>query len=170
MLYLEASDDDSIKRRRRRPDGVMEEYTVGGGWRSVIAPVLNRVIGRMIEGTPNPGEDAPARHRLTVLQENGALISHGDDDDVEIKLCQALIALYYQSLESLLYHETARAKSASHPKLLLNETFHRALLTCCCICLMKGLCSSSALALSGKYLASLFLAFSRLWKAVRTRF
>jgi hypothetical protein len=152
MLYLKASDDECAKQKRKRPDESIDVLTLRGGWRSVIVPLLNRVIGRMIEGTPNPEEDATANSRLSVLEESGAVVVHGDDDDVEIKLCQALIALYYQSLESLLYHETARVKSASHPKLLLCESFHRAMLSCCCICLMKGLCSSSALALSEKYL------------------
>ena len=152
MLYLEASDDESVKRKRKRLDGVTEEITIGGGWRSVMAPLLNRVVGRLIDDTPSPHADVEVMCRVSVSDKDGSILVYGDEDDVEIKLCKALIALYYQSLEAIFYHETARLKSASHPKLIMSETFHRAALTCCCICLMKGLCSGSALALSEKFL------------------
>lgn len=152
MLYLEASDDESVKKKRKRADGVTEEITTGGGWRTVMVPLLNRAIERLIDDVPQPNDENPRPRRVSISDKDGALIVHGDQEDLEVKLCKALIALYYQSLEALLYHETARLMSASHPSLIMNELFHRAALTCCCVCLMKGLCSSSALAISDKFL------------------
>jgi len=152
ILYLEASDDESVKKKRKRPDGVTEEVTTGGGWSELMIPLLNRVIERLIDDIPQPGEEITANRRVSVSEKDGAVLVHGDEEDVEVKLVKALLALYYQSLESILHQETARLKSASHPKLIMNELFHRAALTCCLVCLMKGLCSSSALALSEKFL------------------
>jgi len=152
LLYLETSDGEAVRKKRKRLDGVKEEIILGGGWRTVMTPLLNRVIRRLIDDVPVPGGQDEPKPRILVSEKDGSVVVHGDQDDVEVKLCKALVALYYQSLEALFYYETARLKSASHPKLIMNELFHRATLACCCVCLMKGLCSSSALALSEKFL------------------
>lgn len=154
MLYLEASDDESVKRKRRRKDGVMEEVILGGGWRTVITPLLNRAIGRLIGDISAPGDASTTTQesRVYVSEEDGSVVINGSEDDVDVRLVKALVALYYQSLEAMLYQETARLKSASHPKLIMSQVFHRAVLTCACVCLLKGLSFSSALAIDAKYL------------------
>ena len=53
-------------------------------------------------------------------------------------MAAALLALYYHSLEALLFDETARLKSASHPKIVLSTPFHSALLAVCYLCLLKA--------------------------------
>ena len=149
-LYLEASDEDAIKKKWRRPDGVMEQIVIGGGWRTVVIPLLNRVLVRLMDDASD--RESQPRNRVRVTEKDGSILVLGDHNDAEVKLCKALIALYYQALEALLYQETARLKTASHPRLVMNGGFHRAALTFCCICLLKGLCSSSALAMSDKFL------------------
>ena len=155
MLYLEASDDESVKRKKRRKDGVMEEVTLGGGWRTIIIPILNRAIERLIGDISAPDEASTTTtksSRVHVSSQDGSVVVNGREDDAEVQLVKALVALYYQSLEAMLYHETARLKSASHPTLIMSEVFHRAVLTCACVCLLKGLSFSSALAIDEKYL------------------
>jgi hypothetical protein len=51
----------------------------------------------------------------------------------------ALLALYYFSLEAILFDESSRLKTSKHPKLILNPSFHRALLSVCSICLLRAI-------------------------------
>eukprot|EP00562_Extubocellulus_spinifer_P023926 CAMPEP_0178670198 /NCGR_PEP_ID=MMETSP0698-20121128/32530_1 /TAXON_ID=265572 /ORGANISM="Extubocellulus spinifer, Strain CCMP396" /LENGTH=410 /DNA_ID=CAMNT_0020313905 /DNA_START=1 /DNA_END=1234 /DNA_ORIENTATION=- len=49
----------------------------------------------------------------------------------------ALLALYYFSLEAVLYDETSRTKTSQHHKLILSPGFHRSLLAISCMCLLR---------------------------------
>jgi len=55
----------------------------------------------------------------------------------------ASLSLYYNALESLLALETSRLSTISHPKLLKNSVFHRALMAACVECVLNGLSVSS---------------------------
>mmetsp|Transcript_9619 Transcript_9619/g.14245 ORF Transcript_9619/g.14245 Transcript_9619/m.14245 type:complete len:976 (+) Transcript_9619:1160-4087(+) len=153
MLYLDSGDEELRKLQRKRHCSAPLKVE----WREVIIPVLNRALSRLylkeeekcdgqVEensgvfsavGSANPS----ATH--SVSRESGELTSHYTRHqqtataDVDV-MPRALVVLYYQVLESILYNETARLKSASHPRLVTSAVFHKALLSCSCVCLMKA--------------------------------
>jgi hypothetical protein len=69
----------------------------------------------------------------------------------DLQLCIALVTLYYNALECTIFQETARKKTASHPKIVQNDSFHRALLSFCYVCLLKGFSVSGKLRLEDRH-------------------
>lgn len=138
-LYLEASDAEVAKERVNTSNGVI------GGWRNVILPALNRAIFKLT------WEDShPSKACLQVSREAGELLI-GEPSDDDKRLCASVMVLFYHSLESILFHETARLKSASHPRLVQSEAFHRALLACCYLCVIKGFGQCPKLTLGARH-------------------
>jgi hypothetical protein len=117
-------------------------------WMGVILPLLNGVIGRIssrhfnlfpsTKGEPIPSDAMRLNERgeLNLTGMNFASLYPGPiSDDL---FAAALLSLYYFSLESILYDESARLRISSHPKLILNAEFHRCLLAISCVCVLRA--------------------------------
>jgi len=146
-MYLDAMCDRGSK--------CIEQLSTSKSWRDILIPVLNNAMCqiRLESKLRNSGrntEVAPHNDPPVEVDINGVLPpkdiiglkpskSYRHTDMTHEVIGRALVGFYYESLETVLYHETARLKSACHPKLLMNTSFHKALLSLCYICLLSGI-------------------------------
>jgi hypothetical protein len=151
MLYLEASDDEMVKQSKAHSliSGI-HETRESLGWRAKIVTALNRAMYKL---TDEDTIDSPeGNEKLVVDPRTGELTFdpiHKSNPDLQ--LCIALVTLYYHALECTIFQETARKKTASHPKIVQNDSFHRALLSFCYVCLLKGFSVSGKLRLEDRH-------------------
>jgi hypothetical protein len=151
MLYLEASDDEVVKQSKAHSliSGI-HETRESLGWRAKIVTALNRAMYKL---TDEDAIDSPeGNKKLVVDPMTGELTFdpiHKSNPDLQ--LCIALVTLYYHALECTIFQETARRKTASHPKIVQNDSFHRALLSFCYVCLLKGFSVSGKLRLEDRH-------------------
>ena len=151
LLYLEASDDDVVKQSEANSliSGVHEDRDTVG-WRSKIVTILNRGIYRLTnEGTI----DTPNRNKKFVVDSKTGELTFDSvrASDPDAQLCVALVTFFYHALECTIFQETLRQNTASHPKLIQNDVFHRALLSFCYVCILKGFSGSGKLPLSDRH-------------------
>ena len=135
-LYLESSYTPNYATRKPTSKGRDD-------WKGIVVPILRQTLIRLVYRVPHNDNTKNSIHSLNAPNDNGELIPilRTSLDHVASRsqnLARALTALYYHSLESVLYYETARMKSASHPKLVMNISFHKALLSVSYMCLMKA--------------------------------
>jgi hypothetical protein len=105
-------------------------------WHEVMMPVLNRTLLRLSQENmaDKPTRIAP----VSVGMEPEGQVNIFGDMTPDKQLCKAVVALYYHALEAVLYCESARLGVSSHPRIVLNDVFHRALLACCCSVVVKA--------------------------------
>lgn len=103
------------------------------GWRDIILPMLNHVVLKLSKAR----NEEYKVERVVVSQETGEVLAE-ELIPCDKKLCIALVVLYYSSLEKLIDQEARRLERRAHPTLILNGCFHRALLACCYVCLLKA--------------------------------
>lgn len=120
-------------------------------WADVALPVVSKTLLRLSQEhvTEKSTRKAPvtvcthktADSQLGLVQVHGELTA-------DKQLCKAVVSFYYHALESILYCEKARLasvrdgggnKTKPWSSIVLNEVFHRALLTCCCSCVTKAI-------------------------------
>ena len=116
-----------------------KQVTVG----EVMIPVLNKALERLSQSETND----PEKHLY--VDPTGKMRANYQSDSSRISLqakiiWRALVSLYYDALESILDYETARIKSTSHPCILMNPSFHKALLSICLICVVHATSGNSA--------------------------
>ena len=151
MLYLEAGDDDVVKQSQANSilNGVHEDRE-SVGWRTKIVTILNRAIYRLTNedniDTPNGNENLLIDQKTGELKFNSVRAS-----DPDVQLCIALVTFFYHTLECIILQETARRNTVSHPNLVQNDVFHRALLSFCYVCILKGFSHSGKLRLSDRH-------------------
>ena len=104
-------------------------------WSDVIVPTLNRVVLRLSQ--ENMLEKTTRIAPVTVDPETGMVEVSGDSTP-EKQVCTAVIALFYHSLEAILYCESVRLSDRCHPTLIFNGSFQKSLLTCCILCVLKA--------------------------------
>ena len=120
-------------------------------WKDVMFLILNKVLGQVFDHyfdlSPSPSSESTSEGasksnvgkngelNLTDIKTNMKVPEPITDD----AFGAALLAFYYFSLEAILFDESARLKTSKHPKLILNPAFHRALLSVCCICLLRAI-------------------------------
>ncbi|KAL3910628.1 MAG: hypothetical protein SGILL_007618, partial [Bacillariaceae sp.] len=104
----------------------------------VIVPVLNRGLLRVQGAMRASNPTAPKDTRLTVGRKDGQVYVSGQVDE-GIQLCASVVGFYYHSLEAIINDQMERMEFlGSFSSLLQSESFHRALLTCCYACTLKG--------------------------------
>jgi hypothetical protein len=115
------------------------------GCTAIIAPLLQRVVLKLVVENK---EDVKFAEGILVSSETGN-VQLFDVQNPDKQFCCALIVLYYHALETMLFHESARLKTSDHSSLLRSTAFHRGLLACCYLCVMKAFGESKDLPLSG---------------------
>ena len=105
-------------------------------WHEVMMPVLNRTLLRLSQSNmaDKPTRIAPVS---VGMEPEGQVNIHGDLTP-DKQLCKAVAALYYHALEAVLFCETERLHVSSHPRIVLNDVFHKALLACCSSVVVKA--------------------------------
>lgn len=111
-------------------------------WRGKIVPALNRAIYKLTDEDSIDSPD-PMTGKLSYHPR------HTSDPDLQ--LCIALITFYYHALECTIFQEAARKRLPSHPKIVQNDSFHRALLAFCYVCVRKGFSACAKLRLSERH-------------------
>lgn len=144
LLYFAASDDEFDKQRMKIAGQKPELNETTSGWRQIVVPLLNSIISKMTEERMNTEGANP----MVVSSETGQ-VQLFELNDPDKRICVALIVLYYHAVETIIFHETARRKTAAHPSLLQSEAFHRAVLACSYLCIAKAFGESKQLALNG---------------------
>jgi hypothetical protein len=105
-------------------------------WHEVMLPVLNRTLLRLSQENM---ADKPTRiAAVSVGMEPEGQVNIFGEMTPDKQLCKAVVALYYHSLEAVLFCESARLDVQAHPRIVLNDVFHRALLACCCSVVVKA--------------------------------
>jgi hypothetical protein len=105
-------------------------------WHEVMLPVLNRTLLRLSQENM---ADKPTRiAAVSVGMEPEGQVNIFGEMTPDKQLCKAVVALYYHSLEAVLFCESARLAVQAHPRIVLNDVFHRALLACCCSVVVKA--------------------------------
>ena len=122
LIYLKASDDLNRKER-----------TKVVGWRHFVVSILNSVVFSLTEEKMEGEETEP----MLVSRECGQ-VELDDANNPDKRLCLSVILLYYHALENILHHETSRLKKVAHPSLVRSESFHRGVLACCYLCIVKA--------------------------------
>eukprot|EP00562_Extubocellulus_spinifer_P024783 CAMPEP_0178667456 /NCGR_PEP_ID=MMETSP0698-20121128/31052_1 /TAXON_ID=265572 /ORGANISM="Extubocellulus spinifer, Strain CCMP396" /LENGTH=1467 /DNA_ID=CAMNT_0020310949 /DNA_START=158 /DNA_END=4562 /DNA_ORIENTATION=- len=148
---------DISRARAIKPSSRLRLYLRSGGrseqggedqWKDVIVLILNSVLGRIsnhyfnLSLTPTVDGGSTATSPELKLDANGELVLAGLMLDIAGPMTDntfgaALLALYYFSLEAVLYDETSRTKTSQHHKLILSPGFHRSLLAISCMCLLR---------------------------------
>lgn len=124
-------------------------------WKDVMVLILNKVLGQVfahyfdLSPSPSPSSESESTNEGASkinLGPNGELNLAGIKANMKVPEAitddafgAALLALYYFSLEAILFDESSRLKTSKHPKLILNPSFHRALLSVCSICLLRAI-------------------------------
>ena len=158
-LLLDISRAKAIK-----PSTRLRLYLCSGGrseqggedqWKDVMFLILNKVLdqvaGHYFDLSPSPSSESTSQGAENIrIGSNGELNLANIKTDMKVPepitddaFGAALLALYYFSLESILFDESARLKTSKHPRLILNPSFHRALLSVCCICLLRAIGAQS---------------------------
>ena len=124
-------------------------------WKDVMFLILNKVLdqvaGHYFDLSPSPSSESTSQGAENIrIGSNGELNLANIKTDMKVPepitddaFGAALLALYYFSLESILFDESARLKTSKHPRLILNPSFHRALLSVCCVCLLRAIGAQS---------------------------
>ena len=124
-------------------------------WKDVMFLILDKVLGQVsghyFDLSPSPSSESTSQGAENIrIGSNGELNLANIKTDMKVPepitddaFGAALLALYYFSLESILFDESARLKTSKHPRLILNPSFHRALLSVCCICLLRAIGAQS---------------------------
>eukprot|EP00543_Licmophora_paradoxa_P009458 CAMPEP_0202476076 /NCGR_PEP_ID=MMETSP1360-20130828/93231_1 /ASSEMBLY_ACC=CAM_ASM_000848 /TAXON_ID=515479 /ORGANISM="Licmophora paradoxa, Strain CCMP2313" /LENGTH=864 /DNA_ID=CAMNT_0049103265 /DNA_START=268 /DNA_END=2862 /DNA_ORIENTATION=- len=111
------------------------------GWSTIILAVLENAISRMTDGNDT-----------TVLSLDGTkLVSPNfDSQNPDHTMCVALVSLYWHALECILRVEKQRRKSLEF-MLVKSNAFHRALLACCYVSLLKAFGETRRLVLTRRH-------------------
>ena len=106
-------------------------------WEDVLIPILNRALLRLAQ--EGLAEKPPRAAPVSVSNEKvpGLVQIHGDVT-ADKQLGKAVIALYYHALEAVLFVESERLRTQSHPQIVLYPVFHRAIMACCVWCVTKA--------------------------------
>jgi hypothetical protein len=135
--------------------GTLEELTGSSDWHRVVFPVVNKTLLRLLQ--ENLWVEKATRKAPVSLVTTDDTMSGGDphhqqqqahatlgtvqvmgDLTADKQLCKSVVAVYYHALEAIFYCENER-KNHSADKLVMSESFHRGLLSCCCACVLKAL-------------------------------
>jgi len=120
-------------------------------WKDVMFLILNKVLGQVFihyfDLSPSRSSESTAGSiSKNKVGSNGELSLANIKTNMKVpepitddSFGAALLALYYFSLEAILFDESARLKTSKHPRLILNPGFHRALLSVCCVCLLRAI-------------------------------
>jgi hypothetical protein len=137
LMYLGESD-------RSRGDGSSCLY-------DVIVPVLNRGLLRVQGAMRASNAKASKETRLTVGRKDGQVYVSGQVDE-GIQLCASVVGFYYHSLEAIINDQMERMEFLGpFGSLLQSESFHRALLTCCYACTLKGAGTTQKIEMNGTH-------------------
>jgi hypothetical protein len=109
---------------------------------TVMYPILNRALLRLSQ--EHLAEKETRKSPVLVDEEIGQVEISGDATP-EKNLCKAVIALYYHALEAILFCESERLSTKSHPRLVFSKTFHRSLLACCVSCVVRAISQTQKL-------------------------
>ncbi|KAL3925145.1 MAG: hypothetical protein SGILL_000603 [Bacillariaceae sp.] len=117
----------------------------------VIVPVLNRGLLRVQGALRTSDPNGPKDTRLTVGRKDGQVYVSGQVDE-GIQLCASVVGFYYHSLEAIIYDQMERMEFLGQfGSLLQSESFHRALLTCCYACTLKGAGTTHKIEMNGSH-------------------
>jgi Retinoblastoma-associated protein B domain/Retinoblastoma-associated protein A domain len=128
-----------------RPNPILLEYFKAAcrdqskGWQSLIIPTINKAL--LLLSQENLTDKTTRKAPVSLTQkgeQTGLVVAHGEMSH-DKALCKAVVAVYYHALEAILYLESKRLSKESHPRLVLNQSFHRALLVCCCSVVLKAI-------------------------------
>jgi len=135
-------------------DSEREKLNKSGEWKDVLIPVLNNALCQVqksriqISGSKNVmngqeddcsvkvDEDGVLSPKHTVKFKTSTDSQHAETTNEVIG--RALATFFYSSLEAILQNESARLKRVSHTKLVMNPSFHNALLSVCYICILSA--------------------------------
>ncbi|GKY93388.1 hypothetical protein MPSEU_000306400 [Mayamaea pseudoterrestris] len=102
---------------------------------SVVFPILNRILLRLSQ--ENMLEKTSRVSPINVNSSTGVVEVAGEASP-DKQLCTAVVAFYYHALEAILYSETIRLPNFSHQRLVFDPGFHKSLLACCIMCVVKA--------------------------------
>jgi len=105
-------------------------------WINRMFPVINGSMFRLLNAS---GGRSTTTSVMVHTQPVTGIVKIDGELSPDKQLCRAIIALYYHSLEAILYVESTRLQVTQHPDIVLNPVFHRALLACCCWCVTKAI-------------------------------
>ena len=112
-------------------------------WQQVMVPLLNRTVLRLSQ--ENMAEKPTRIASVTVDPFDGRVVVVGEFTP-DKQLCKAVVALYYHALEAILFCETVRRRGDNaHPSIIFSDSFHKALLSCCILCVLKAVGSTQKL-------------------------
>mmetsp|Transcript_23331 Transcript_23331/g.26148 ORF Transcript_23331/g.26148 Transcript_23331/m.26148 type:complete len:1373 (-) Transcript_23331:138-4256(-) len=113
----------------------------------VIVPALNRAVLRIqgaLRNLSNIVSD-DITTRLTIGRRDGQVYVNGQVNH-SIQLCASVVGFYYHSLEAIIHDQMNRMEFlGGFDSLLQSGSFHRALLTCCYTCVLKGVLTTQKL-------------------------
>jgi hypothetical protein len=99
-------------------------------WPDIVLPVLNKTLLRLTKENLAEKRSRVAPVVVAMQPEAGVFQVQGDLT-ADKELCKAVTALYYHALEAILYNESKRLNTKAHPRLVMDDVFHRSILACC---------------------------------------
>jgi Retinoblastoma-associated protein B domain/Retinoblastoma-associated protein A domain len=119
----------------------------------VIVPVLNRGISRIHKSLQiaQPAGAPITSGQIFVGKRDGRVYVNGAVNE-DIQLCASVVGFFYHSLEAIMNDQLKRLEFLGpFNALMQSESFHRALLSLCYACILKGVGATQRLQVDGSY-------------------